>query len=589
VKKIFILAIVAVFAMTGMAMAQDQIRVSVTSEPIPEGAAGTGECHKAGGFSLAFDQDTTLNAGEQIVIDLDLDADICPTKADIDLQITNGGHNLPWTAAAILANTNNDAVYYIDENGDADLTETNGGVYFQIWGESGDEKRRIIFDIKGAPGAQLTVGNDPNDALVVKFLDGDRLFDNPGVYKPDNPNAAVKVYNTLVTEPDNTLCIALDAATKIQANMDSQNDKYTFLPSNPQVSHIGPISTRTYELVTCKGRATGNIIIGARGGGQSAETCMPFDNEFYDAGATITPIDGFCLSGGVTTHGANNLIIRAPQGFATRYDLSLEILVNGVAGNNGVYFSDQTVAANGYDAASGAWCASDIDDGTYILPETHTWYAANGNTTTGESLVGFPRCDVTNRAVRVMVTASTMGLTTGDTYLHIDIPAMVYDLDEITAGDVVAVRVSIVEKTGCGTNTFADTWQIGTMGCDSGGGVVPTSYSLSFPYLVPANDPNNWWTGVVVVNMTNSAGSADLTIYEMDGDVGTLENVAIGGRSMMVNFMSNIIGNFTLTTGSGTLGDAASHLVVETDFMSDGFLFMGDPTVGWSMGYLPRK
>ena len=87
-RKVFavIAAMLSMFFLAGIAAAQDQVTVSVTSEPIQQGAS----CDKAGGFSLSFDSDTVIAAGDVITIDLDFGVVLQTVVGDLsDIVLEN--------------------------------------------------------------------------------------------------------------------------------------------------------------------------------------------------------------------------------------------------------------------------------------------------------------------------------------------------------------------------------------------------------------------------------------------------------------------------------------------------------------------
>jgi hypothetical protein len=364
--------------------------------------------------------------------------------------------------------------------------------------------------------------------------------------------------------------------------MDSQLDKYTFSPSDPQIAHISPAAS--FALAYCQKSATGRIACGAKGV-QAIDTCISFDYETatgYIAGTHL---------------GTNRLIISSNNALPlTNYQIRLEILVNGLTGDNGVYWTNEAILADGFDdllaacgAAVGALPAAG-NQANYVylnganLPTLPTAPVA------APGAVG--SCDIASTTRPVSVTTNETGLDLALTndYLLINIPQMRYDLDEIAVDDVVSVRVTLI-KAPCGT-VFQGTLQIGTM-CAAP--VVPALAvnTLVYPYFTAmAND--NWWDGIVITNLTAVQGNFTALIYEQDGDVGSFTGT-IDPNSLYQNTLQNALAGATLVTAGsdGVLGNSLCYVLVCTDFTADGFGFMGSLSTNSlmaneSMGYIPR-
>jgi hypothetical protein len=174
-RLMLITTIFAVFAMTSYAFAANQGFVNVTSEPVAQGTS----CAKAGGFSIAFDSGTTLTAGDQITIDLDLGVTLCK---DIDLLIAPfasangsgwGKGTIPTSGSPVVAPNGN-------------LTSVDSGVVFLVTGNSGSA--RITVDVMGpdangdgtfgddeagdpTPNSVTVTGGTADDKLIINFLD----------------------------------------------------------------------------------------------------------------------------------------------------------------------------------------------------------------------------------------------------------------------------------------------------------------------------------------------------------------------------------------------------------------------------------
>jgi hypothetical protein len=267
----------------------------------------------------------------------------------------------------------------------------------------------------------LTVsGGTADDKLIVAFL-GQHInggFTTPGIWS----NATMSDYAEAATVAQNTICIDVESftGTTVKGNMDSKGDVYTFIPSNPQIAHI--VSAGQFQLEECKDRSTGNIPIGETAGQGSSETCDYFDNETNS---------GFCSN---VAHANNKLIIRSVNSAFDQvdYDVTVEILVNGVAGDNGVYFSNTGVKSQGYDTEEDA-CAG---ASTSAVGGTTKYYnSADGSITPAAPASNNCTVKTVNRAVKLVVTEDDLDLGATNDYLYIDLPSFNYDLAEVSDGD----------------------------------------------------------------------------------------------------------------------------------------------------------
>lgn len=580
-KKTFVVfsAILAVFAMVSVSHATSTSTVTVTSNPIQQNSA----CDKAGGLTITWGPNSVLTAGDQITGDLPLGVTLCK---NINFEISAGGNALNtagnrFVAGTTAAPTNTVPGGGFELVGDAVNTVTTGaaGLYFQVVGVAGSQ--RVTIYVLGDAGTSITVGAVNTDAAILRIL-GQGLTN---IYTPETVSGAT-VYDVAGTVADNTLCINVTGYTGQTVNMSlnsTPSQPYTFIPSNPEVAHI--ITPELISLYNCKGDNPGRIAIGSTSATQSgtSDSCIAFDNE---NGA------GYCTSGS-SLHYNNKLVIHNSSGSFTPgdYTVTLQILVNGQAGDHGVYFTNQAV---GYEAFSSGTdvCSASTTAGAPNAVGTqanYTYLNASGATLVNTD-IGAPRNDdcstisATARAVTLTTDTSSLGLTSGMNYVWIDMPAFNYDPSMVNAGDVVTVKVTLTLPP-C-TSVFTGTFNVGTFGCV----VTPPSYTLLFPYFTPMNGSEGFWNGIAIINKGTTSGTITFTVYEQDGDVGTYTvPTPVAGNSMYRTLLSNILSGMTVSgTGSGVLGDSPCYIVVTTTFNADGFGMIADPANGTSMGYLPR-
>lgn len=588
-KSLFLLTVISVLAISSIAFAVNTAQINVTSEPIRQYAT----CDKAGGFTITFDKTTMLKDGDQITADLDIGATLC---RNIDLVIARGAGAVPgnpriadigWDET-----TPNEGSPVTINNAQADVndfTSDNGGIFFWVHGTAGSS--RIIVDVIGAnldgngvrgtvSAGSITVGDDDGDTLSLQFLDQkvNPDYDEDGVWV----NGGNGVYNVGATLGQNTLCIDVSQlpsnVTKVNANCDSKQDKFTFIPSNPQVAHV--VTAMNFQLAACKGSLPGAIVIGTKGVVQSGgyATCTSFDNE---SGV------GYCAG----THGNNFIIIESLSGSfeMTEYQIKLELLKNDGAPtdinagapvvNDGIYWTNVPVQAIAYNTSP---CEVVTNaDGAAIMGTYSYLTAANVATTNNAAEApNSADCDVdvANYAASTLITASSnLGITPTNKYLYVNMPPINYDLDMIAAGDSVSVRVTLL-KTPCG-ELFKGKVNIGVFGCAQ---VKPT-YALVYPYFT--EDGGDWWNGLAITNLGKTDGTATIYFHEADGDVGTL-TVQVPAGSIYAEVKDTILSQSTVT-GSG-LGNVRAYAVVCTDFNADGFALIGNSYTGVGQGYIPR-
>jgi hypothetical protein len=624
------IAMACVLAFGGVAFAKNRVEVKVTTEPVPE----LSSCSKAGGFSLEWDSESVIRVGDIITLDLDyINPSTVTLCNDIDIYIAKG-----MTSATALAgwiNGDEDAtapgttdilgtydadtnpIYYVDDstNSDGDLdivdadTGANEGIYFHIYGTEGS--RRITIEVVGDEGstvannAQLVVGDEDEDKFVLQFFD-QRVDQNAA----GNPTSSLKVYNdgdgsifhddnetmgngTFAFDEaiilENTFCIdvsAWDVSTTQKAtwnvSMDSQGDKFTFIPSNPQIAHVGGEETEdTADMEECK-ENVGTIPITTLQGAQ----CL-FD---YEQGT------GYCTNtaGNLIDHtGSHRIILRKLNASGNvsswnadfEYNVTLEILVapaggSASSGDHGVYFTNENMGVDPSDDLD-AIC-DDSYDGTvnnridtaiqrFGIDDEDNEGFATGNCSDSDD----------SRLIDIETVANTfqdINVTAGDSYIWVDVPTMAFNSSTVSAGDRVYIDVTIEginpNATNCGEASFTynfDPRHVGTFGpCGQ-------NFSLVYQYLTNPSD-TNWVSGFAVTNTSEVSGEADIYYYESDQDMAVLEDVEFAPRQIRTWGTSAFLGEDELTptyvSTDATLGDAAAYIVVCSDFNIDGFAML---------------
>lgn len=561
-----VLFVAALMFLATSAYAQNRVEVKVTSEPIKEDST----CDKAGGFTLQFDPGTTIATGDTITMDTTLNTVLCK---NIDLYLVNGdtsatAGSMQWANAT---------------GGPIDNANSNAN-YFRVTGVAGTQ--RVTVTYTGA--TPIVVTNAPDSFFLIKFLE---QSDNADVVLDGNATAAGFQGPPFgdATVSDNTLCIDVSnpkfTDSVVRGSMDSAADKFTFLPSDPQIAHIAQKDVIT--LLDCGKDEVGRVCPGGViTGQQDTDDCNTFDYDGSAAQGASIGLDNIWdpTSGDFNSPNKNRLIMRSLPAFeaSSQYFVEMSIIVNDEEGvDNGIYFAE---TASGVATAP---LASNLD--TLCAASTNavlgTFYRANGQT--GTPLTTAAACTVPNAANRVIKFVSDVGgsmaLASAQELIKLNVPAMRYDLNAISTGDVIKLKVTL-KKAPCSTVT-EQIITIAVIGCPAAEGVSDT---LIYPYFTQAGG-DDWWDGIVITNVGSTSGTATLTFYEQDGDVGTFTTPTIAGNSLYVNLLENILPLITKTAGAGTLGDSPVWVKAATTFNADGFAMIaqGDDASD-SMGYLPR-
>jgi len=569
-KRFFTLltAVFMVLTFSAAAFAANVVDMTTTVPNIPQST-----CYQAGTDTLDFDSLTKMEEGDVIEFTLNNGVTVCKT---INMFLTLG------TTAGVLDTTGNLPVSTTAGAITAAAAGTQFG--FLIQATTGSQIIRLTFRrittatgvlVAVTPGNIMTfTGTALTDRLIVKLFDGKiGAIATSGFQK----QAAVPVadtYDTIILASDNALCI--DTLTAPYTGEYVQNTPNSIPVAVAQklnftgdyvIAHI--MTALTYNLYTCKGATCGNIVLG--GTTQTAGTCVSFDYETNGTGG-----NGYCTNHLASAPGVPRLILQASQPFElTNYIVSAEILVNGVAGEHGVYWSS-TAPTYGHHATSALACTG---GGAGALGATYQ--LGNGAVAGPVAPIAASCAGVAAAAKAVKWTSAVAGtalFVAGDYFLEVNLPDFNYNLAEVNAGDIVTVRLTVAKST-CGSVGSYDLC-IGTFGCPAAAAV---GGQCTFPYFTSLSDDPTYWNGIAIVNKSANAGVATITAYEQDGSVGTA-TVNVGANSMYVNLLESIT-----WTGTGLGGSPAYVVVVGDVFTPDGFGMIANPTSGESMGYLPRQ
>ncbi|MBC2714675.1 MAG: hypothetical protein HF978_05130 [Desulfobacteraceae bacterium] len=353
------------------------------------------------------------------------------------------------------------------------------------------------------------------------------------------------------------------------------------------------------DCFNCAGTA-GNI---ARGCETGQDDCYPFDFEGrvdapnsycdtykVDQNRAVFKICDCITDGDFETVVAGDTI-----------DISMEILVNGESGDNGVYWAEYVGTVDGYEHSCGvemetyedqedACDDTDYDDCfegnyEYLLADGSVGCVYSGDDCILDDEERVVKFELENRNEPHGYVVTTADEIDGNASWAIDIPWMRVDPSRVVAGDKVWVRICLLlDCSGiCSDDVVCccDVY-IGELCCS----FDSAEYAgLIYPYFPPANSAAFNLLGMTITNLAALEGSATITMYEDDGDVGTLD-VTIPGNGIYLTTIADLTAAMTST---GTLGDAKSYLTVTADFPATGFAMIADTIDGASMGYLPLQ
>lgn len=298
-------------------------------------------------------------------------------------------------------------------------------------------------------------------------------------------------------------------------------------------------------------------------------------------------------------------------------DIRMEILVNGLSGDNGAYWAQNVNSIDvGTYSSSAAACDDGLNyDGDFLGPFEYLYYDSQGDLETGSPLTGGYYCESIGDSNRVTVIQPDADLINTDCLEHgymitaendlnneaywaINIPYIRFDQNMVQAGDVIEVRICLAKaivdtRTGgdfpceypivdlggiCDDPACCCTFEVGTLGCCLEDLVL--GGKLIYPYATEMNNAT-WWYGMVITNISDEDGVADVTVYETDGDTATI-SVDVAANNMFVTNNQALMAAF-----GGDIGDARAYFEVNCDFTASGFLFIGNDDKAEAMGYLP--
>jgi len=321
----------------------------------------------------------------------------------------------------------------------------------------------------------------------------------------------------------------------------------------------------------------------------AACTLSEFDYDINSFPPALLVPDGYC-STAVGTAGVNNYraifhICDCPDPTVFTAGLNLqvryEILVNGLSGANGAYWSGTAPPATlNFNTAASTTLAC----GLAAQPLTFGAYVGGSFFQSDGATVATPLAGVActvgaaNRATIWLSNAATPYVVTGleGSYWWFDIPPIRISTNQIQAGDVISVQIRLIDVLGasiCAECTLCDcTIEVARVCCS---GVAPTTM-LTFNYFTSLA-AGDYWNGMAIANNTGTAGTCVLTARQLGGGACTA-TVTVPANGLVVDLLENM-------TWTGTVNGAPCFIIGNCDYAGAfGFGMMANGAHD-SMGY----
>lgn len=592
-------ALFMVMGLAGTALAAFQVEVKTNSEGV---TAAENACEKAGNITFTFDSGTVIRDGDWWTADLPIGVEVCHSFDFVILGVDaiGGGISVPNNGGFVLTNSPGDTGATLDNDlwtvkdavaGDgvtgAITVAGSSNIFFRVRATAGSNRLRIDAydeDDTGALGivdpsnyngsSSLTVG--PGTEFSIKLFDSEAHdgtgpsggvwayndSDDDDYYGDDNAADYLQADN----DWDNTYCINVDAAVyggstvnvSINSGGVSGNNFLSFNPSNPQVAHI--VSATAITLEMCKQDEFGYVSLE---GGQNA-TCN-FDYNTATDYCTDQGSANFFAAGG------NYLILENQTGNYYQPGDNFRVVLE-VSGN-GAYFADAGAAVRGYTALDDSPCdtTNAAIAGLVFTPDVETGNVIGTGVGANWDCGEFDDEDT-------FVELESAAFTGIDNFnrLRVDIPEIAFEAAAFSSGDQVTVTVQLW-RLPCGLIFEGE--RIVAEFVDECAAAAPTT-TLYYPYAVALDGSQGWWFGMTIGNPSGAAGTATITVAEMDGDIGTWTTPSIGALGLVVYGGPAVLAELTPNAGNaGTLGDSACHIVVTCNFAAaGGFAMCGNGT-----------
>ena len=606
-----IFALCLVFGMTTGAMAAYQVEVKTNSEGI---TAEEGACEKFGNLTFIFDSGTQLFDGDWWYADLPLGVTLCQsinfavagatfvagagaipsggvgpngvfpaavvaTAADDGASVTNGF----WTVKDTVAGDGLNGAITTGAGSDT-------GVWFRVTGTSGSSRVLIkVYDDEGDSYSNAQCIDGSSNLVVgagtefqIKLFDGqpqvgwgfndtDTTTATQGQYG-DDVGDALQATNAY----DNSYCGAAYgyASSTINVSISSGgtqgNNFLTFNPSGPEVAHT--IAATVIQLAACKTDTYGYVSLA---GGQGAVCTFDYD-------AALTPA-AYCADVGTAnfrdnaTIAGNRVFIQNTSGNFFDSGDNFQVILR--TSGNGAYFSGAGGnLVNAFYSANTTYCDAAPGASEANIDGAGAWATTTESGATFTTWATGAGCGTiaTGQAVNKLTSPAFGGIDDCN-LLWVNVPRIVFDPAQFSEGDQVTLYVEFW-RLPCGA-VFTGSRVIAEF-VDTCPAAAPAT-TLLFPYAVALDGSSGWWFGMSFCNPTlanAAAGTALITIYEDDGDVGTYTTPSIAVGDMVTLGGAELLALLTADVGNtGTLGDARCHIIAVCQFQgAGGFGMMGN-------------
>lgn len=518
-KLVLFVAAVMLLASSAHALVND-VAVKTTSPKLVRGI-----CGEVGSLSLTFDKGTVVDSSQAIEVVLQ-GGKFCK-PVDLYVNATAGTYNSD-TNGSLQGN------YTVAAGPDfvMHVTAAQGGTTLLMHVMKGSLTA-------GTNGAQLVLFNGQRgiagglDELLIGSFNG-----------TDWKNV------TNETAAANSLCVESDLPeyTNLLVSLGPTTSKYKFDPASPTIAVITGAST--ISVVKPKSDAFMKVP------GEQASCSFSYENSTCD-GSALSGSRYFALKNGGSY----------PSG---EYTLTMELLVNGAAGDNGVYFEAPSAGfqfANDLSVLKGPFTAN-------RPASAHQFYLGTGAKTTKAPASGCDRPDdqkITKIVSKVVGVNSTV---TSMSYLRVNVPSVA--VAKSVAGDEIAVKITITQGR-CST-LFADTYKLFKMVDKCPADAEATSGKLVFPYFADAP----YWNGMALTNTGTAPVNATLAIVDAKGGKASID-VVVPAEGMYVDLLENIIMGQSATNGTVNYKERCYIIVTPQSGNLKGFAMMGN--AGESMGY----
>lgn len=321
---------------------------------------------------------------------------------------------------------------------------------------------------------------------------------------------------------------------------------------------------------------------------QQGGTCPPFD---YNTDPECEAVFAIC----------NCLDAGTVFVAGKRFGIRLTILVDGLPGDNGVYWAGPNPTTINFAeyATQSAACGSTGYPSNF--GPIAFWKADSTGHKTSEvtTLQSGVDCEVASSARATIIESVLDDPTAGYTittaeelaklsYWVIDIPPMRIDSSLVSPDQKVQVKIEIIDMTSGGI--CADCLCV----CEciiEVAVICPTHTSSAtclYPYFTSPTAPTEtqpWWNGIAITNTGSSSCRATLTITQKDG-TSTYETPVLAPGEIFVRALQQISPDFVGTV----IPDEPLWISLSSTCTSiDGFAIIADTDTGESMGYLCRK